>query len=137
MGNKRTPESEDRIFEMVKMRASGNTFQQIADNYGISRQCVQQTIADFIGYKRKVGVKPCAIYDTIYPNLGKWMIESGTSMIKLSRICGLNTKNCDNIRYKLLGERQFKISEIKAILKESGEAFEYLFTEKAVDCETK
>lgn len=124
-------ENKDRLLDMIKMRLDGYTYQEIADKYGISRQCVQQSIANFTGKER--AVKKSSLDKCIYPNLKKYMIGNNISMIKLSKICGLSEASTGAIREKLLGKRDFKISEIKAILKESGQMFEYLFVEKKCD----
>lgn len=116
---------EKRLLEMVKMRLDGCTFQEIADEYGVSRQCVQQSIADFTGKKKTV--KKSSLDKCIYPNIREWMRDSGITMIRLSGICGLNESSQGVIRAKLLGQREFKISEIRAILKESGKSFEHMF----------
>lgn len=42
----------------------------------------------------------------------------------------MSANNTNIIGMKLRGERDFKISEIKSILKESGKTFEYMFAEK-------
>lgn len=122
-------ENKDRLLEMIKMRLGGCTYQEIADKYGITRQCVQQSIANFAGKERTV--RQSSLDRCIYPNIRKWMLDNDISMIKLSKICGLTDAHIGTVRTKLNGEREFKISEIKEILKESGKTFEYMFsTEK-------
>ena len=121
-----TQENKDRLLEMIKMRLDGYTYQEIADKYGITRQCVQQSIVNFVEKERNV--RKSALDRCIYPNIKKWMIDNDISMIKLSKICGRTEKNTGAVRPKLNGEREFKISEIKAILKESGKTFEYMFS---------
>ncbi|MBD5463966.1 MAG: helix-turn-helix domain-containing protein [Lachnospiraceae bacterium] len=130
-----TCKNKDRLHEMLKMRLDGCTFQEIADKYGVSRQYVQQSIADFTGKKR--GVKKSSLDKCIYPNIRKWMIDNNISMVKLSKICGLSKSCIDPIRMKLRGDRDFKISEIKAMLKESGGTFEYMFSTEGEENEKK
>lgn len=36
----RTPESKEKIMDIVQMRIDGYTLQQIADKYGVTRQCI-------------------------------------------------------------------------------------------------
>lgn len=119
--------NEERLTDMVKMRLSGYTYQEIADKYSVSRQYVQQAIARFTGRPRVV--KKTALDICIYPNLKKWMIDNNIPLIKLAQICGLAGSNSVIIRKKLLGERDFKLTEIKKILEKSGENFEYMFKE--------
>ena len=125
-----TQENKDRLLEMIKMRLDGCTYQEIAERYGVTRQCVQQSISSFMGKERSV--RKSSLDRCVYPNIKAWMLDNNISMIKLSKICGLAETHIGAVRTKLCGERDFKISEIKAILKESGKTFEYLFsTEKA------
>lgn len=118
-------EREERLTGMIRMRLDGCTYQEIADKYGVSRQCVQQSIADFMGRKRTV--KKSSLEKCIYPNIRAWMLDSGVTMIRLETICGLNESSTGWIRRKLLGQTEFKISEIRAILQESGKTFEHMF----------
>lgn len=120
-----TQENKDRLLEMIKMRLDGCTYQEIAEKYGITRQCVQQSISSFTGKERSV--RKSSLDICIYPNIRKWMLDNNISMIKLSKICGLAETHIGSVRAKLCGEREFRISEIKAILKESGKTFEYMF----------
>lgn len=124
----KTQENKERLLAMIKMRLDGCTYQEIADKYGISRQFVQQEIANFTGKERTI--KKSSLDKCIYPNLKKYMIDNNISMTKLSKICGLTGIRTDVIKLKLIGERDFKMSEIKAILKESSQTFEYMFAGK-------
>lgn len=124
-----TRENKDRLLEMIKMRLDGCAYQEIADRYGITKQYVQQSIANLV---RKEGtVRKSPLDGCIYPNIRKWMLDNNIAMIELSKICGLSDTYTSTVITKLNGEREFKISEIKEILKESGKTFEYMFnTEK-------
>lgn len=123
-----TQGSKDRSLEMIKMRLEGCTYQEIAYKYGVTRQCVQQYIANFTGKERTV--RKSSLDRCIYPNIRKWMLDNNISMTNVAKICGLSTKRTCIIGMKLRGERDFKISEIKSILKESGKTFEYMFCTK-------
>lgn len=120
-----TQESKDRSLEMIKMRLYGFTYQEIAEKFGVTRQRVQQIVAEFTGKERTA--RQSSLDRCIYPNIRKWMLDNNISMIKLSKMCGLAETHIGAVRTKLNGEREFKISEIKAILKESGKTFEYMF----------
>lgn len=125
-----TQENKDRLLEMIKMRLDGCTYQEIAERYGVTRQCVQQSISSFMGKERSV--RKSSLDKCIYPNIRKWMIDNDIAMVKLLKICGLSETNTNVIKMKLCGEREFRISEIKGILKESSKTFEYMFsTEKS------
>lgn len=62
-----TKENKDRLLEMIKMRLDGCTYQEIGDKYGITRQCVQQSIANFTGKERIV--RQSSLDRCIYPNI--------------------------------------------------------------------
>lgn len=121
-------ENKDRSLEMIKMRLDGCTYQEIAEKFGVTRQRVQQVVADFTGKERTV--KKSSLDRCVYPNIKAWMIDNNISMIKLSEICGLAETHIGTVRAKLCGEREFKTSEIKAILRESGKTFEHMFSEE-------
>lgn len=124
-----TQENKDRLLEMIKMRIDGCTYQEIADKFGITRQCVHQSIANFT--RKEDCVRKSPIDRCIYPNLSKWMYENKINLVRLNKIIGRSLTNTKRTSQKMRGESEFKISEIKSILKESGKTFEYMFcTEK-------
>lgn len=127
-----TQENKDRLLEMIKMRLDGCTYQEIADKYGVSRQCVYQAIVNFTRRESSTRVRKSPFDRCIYPNLRQWMYENKITLVKLNRIIGKSLTNTERTSQKMRGESDFKISEIKAILKESGKTFEYMFsTEKS------
>ncbi len=127
-----TQENKDRLLEMIKMRLDGCTYQEIANKYGISRQCVCQAIANFTRREGSARIRKSPLDRCIYPNLRQWMYENKITLVKLNGIIGKSLTNTERTSQKMRGESDFKISEIKAILKESGKTFEYMFsTEKS------
>lgn len=72
---------------------------------------------------RKLRLSRC-----VYPNLRKWMIDNKVTLLQLSGLCGMTTRCTAPIHKKLCGERDFKLHEIRAIIKETGYTFEYLFS---------
>ena len=127
----RTQESKEQMLEIVQMRIDGYTYlQQIADKYGVTRQCIQQKLSVIAGNAKP---RPKGIDErVVYPNLAKWMLENRIPKYKLSEMVGMTTKCTAGITMKLYGERDFSMSEIKKLLEITGQTFEYLFsTEKA------
>lgn len=120
--------NKDRFLEMIKMRLDGYTYREIAEKFGVTRQRVQQVVAEFTGKERA----PKSFNRTgfIYPNIIEWMDEKGISLAELSRIMGIGEGNSSRTSKKMRGETEFRMIEIKAILKESGKTFEYMFAEK-------
>lgn len=45
----------DRVIQMSRMFEAGSTYQQIGEYYGVSRQCIQQTLARYFGTSRECG----------------------------------------------------------------------------------
>lgn len=134
-GGIRTPEQKEQILEMTQMRLDGYTFQEIADKFKVTKQCVQQKLAAISGsrasFKQGIDIK------VIYPNLATWMHDNGITKIKLSEIVGMKSTATLCISKKLYGETDFKIQEVKKILEHSGQTFEYMFAEKVVDDESE
>ena len=127
----RTQESKDRSFEMIKMRLDGCTYKEIAEKFGVTRQRVQQIVAEFTGKERTK--KSFNRTGFIYPNILEWMDEKGISLAELSRIIGIGGENSSRTSKKMRGETEFRMFEIKAILKESGKTFEYMFSTEKED----
>ncbi len=132
MGYKRTQESKEQLLEIVQMRIDGYTLQQIADKYGVTRQCIQQKLSVIAGNEkpRTKGIDE----KIVFPNLAKWISENQVVKYKLYQMIGgsNNNKNTQIINKKLYGESEFSMSEIKKLLEITGQTFEYLFsTEKA------
>lgn len=124
----RTQESKDRLMDMLQMRLDGSTIQQIADKYGVTKQCVQQQLSIIAGNAKP---RPRGIDErVIYPNLAKWIVDNRIAKYKLSEMIGMKIKCTDSIRKKLYGERDFTITEIKKIIEITGYTFEYIFAEK-------
>lgn len=126
----RTQGNKERLMDMVKMRIDGCTYQEIAEKFGVTRQRVQQIMAEFTGKER--AKKSFNRTGFIYPNILEWMDEKGLSLAELSRIMGIGEGNSSRTSKKMRGEIELRMFEIKAILKESGKTFEYMFcTEKS------
>ena len=71
----------------VAERKKGKTYQEIADQFGVSRQCVQQACATRHGSRKVYKNLNC-----IYPTLRKWMFDHNYSAKRLHReacACGM------------------------------------------------
>jgi hypothetical protein len=72
-GKEMTTHDADRLYEMLEMRANGATLISIADRYGVTRQSVQQTLANAMTrrkFVRDLGYKcprcKCRAYSAAY-----------------------------------------------------------------------
>lgn len=123
--------SSEKYADMIELRNAGWTFQEIADKYSVTKQCVHQGIKKYIKSERSP--KRSSLEKCIFPNIKQWLIENRIKVGQLSRMCNLE-KNCSKtIQRKLCGVTEFKISEIKAILDASGKTFEYMFATEETD----
>lgn len=50
----RTQKSNEQILEMVQMRLDGYTFQEIADKFKVTKQCVQQKLSIISGSRGSI-----------------------------------------------------------------------------------
>ena len=118
-----TNESKERALDMFKMRLDGATYQAIANKYGVTKQCVHQILGGITTPKKS----NCD--SVIYKGLRDWMKENNISAIHLHRLLNPSTTSSNAVitRDRLKGKRQFKLSEIILIIKESGMTFEQLF----------
>ncbi len=135
-GGPRNSEQKEQILKIVQMRLDGYTLQQIADEYGITKQCIQQKLSSITknhtirkGVVRKIDEK------IIYPNLAKWIFDNGYSVSSFAKYLGMSAPN--NLLIKLHGDRNINMTEIKRMLEFTGQTFEYLFAEKESGSETK
>lgn len=119
-------ENKKRAMEMFEMRIDGASYQEIANKYGVTRQYVHQTLSGITtprAYKYK---------NVIYKGLRVWMEENGITTLRLHRLISptASSNNASITSDRLKGKRQFKLSEIILIIKESGLTFEELFMQE-------
>lgn len=107
-------------------REKGLTYQQIADKYGVSKQCVAGACGKRdIAYFR---------YDNscVYPALRGWINDNKISTRELLRLMGMTSygQNHANLRYRLNGKGEFTKSDIDKLLEITGMTYEELFREE-------
>lgn len=104
-------------------RAKGRTFQSIADEFKVSRQCVWEAQA--------VRWKPITDKEVVYPNLKKWMDERHMTKAKLARSLGYDYKHgYTKIRDTLSGAQVAKKPLIDKLIALTGIPYEILFAEE-------
>lgn len=111
-----TREEKIKAFEMS---LDGATYQEIADTFGVTRQCIEQ------GLTRKIWRAPKK-YECVFPTLKNWLLERRVSIPRFNekaKVC----KSDNTLRRKLDGSFEFTMSEIKAILAFTGMTFEEAF----------
>ena len=103
------------------MRDQGESYQYIANKFGVSRQCIHQIVT------RKKKFRTSSI--CIYKGLSKWIFDHRITSEKLCEMAGINI-NKVTMANKLSGKNEFTLSEIKEILKLTRLTFEDCFLEK-------
>ena len=111
-----------------ELRNKGLTYQEIANELGISKQAVAQSLSKYSPrYFRRVSPETC-----IYKGLRDWMNENKVTMAEFLRKLGLTTNYRNYALYaeRLRGRTEFRKKEIDAILVFTGMTFEECFKEE-------
>ena len=116
----------ERLAQMIEMRNAGVTYQEIGNIYGISKQRAYDVLRKHCPRKK---YKEFKVEECIYSGLRDWLIETKMPLYKFE--CIYTGKVVDvatvTTRSRLLGVRDFKISEIERILEFTGKTYEELF----------
>lgn len=110
---------EDKI-KAFAMRLDGHMFQEIADEFGVSRQYIQQMLSDEAGGHKKVA-------QCIFPGIERWMRENNCTAYMLNKKMGLWLGRTSNFYMRLNGKIQFTLDEIKVLLDVTGMTFDEAF----------
>ena len=113
-----TKEQKVRAFEM---RMEGYTFQEIADEFGTTKQNIQKTLDYTIrGQKRPID-------SIIYPNLRDYLRTDKMNVLHLSRKMGYESNNASTLYKKLRGNSLLTMGDIRKILEITKMSFEECF----------
>lgn len=118
----------------AKMRESGMSFQDIADELGCSRQYIA-TLFPKSGRARN---KPTRLEACIYPNIQRFMDGHRLTYAAFGKLCGMRTT--DTYRY-LTGRVSLSKPSIDKILAATGMTYEVAFWQRSekkcsTHCET-
>lgn len=125
---------KEQIQEMVDLRKSGKTYQEIADMYGVSKQHIHKIISDVcrlndITRKYSFDIENI-VYEGVYELFAN---DKRMTITKLSKIIygvALPTHNeKEKVRRLILGqgESNFSIRNINNVLDYAGKPFEEVF----------
>lgn len=121
-----------RAEEFETLREQGLTYQQIAEQCGVSHQYVSQVLAGSIYSKfRTVSAESVA-----FDGLRSWMNENKVGVMSLmKRIYGksVNGGTAAAMRLKFKGKAEFRKSDIDALIRVTGRTYEELFGVEGVD----
>ena len=106
-------------------RENGLTYVEIAEKYGVSKQCVHQACGKHSPSRFRYN-NSC-----IYLGLRRWMNDNKISIGELLRRMDMvvHTSNYQSIQQKLLGRTEMKMSDIDKLIEITGMTYEELFRE--------
>ena len=106
-------------------RKKGRTYQDIADEYGVSRQMVAQACAPFQTLRYRV----LKADDCVYVNIREWLNKKRMSRKTLVFALGLEncTNNYNTIKAVLRGESEPRKGLIDKLMILTGFSYEQLF----------
>ena len=125
-----SPDILKTVAKYAADRRNGKTYQQIADENGVSKQAVQDLMQrhGYTGFKY-YGAKHC-----IYPNLRKWLNDTKTSRKALANLLGLAPiSNITIISGYLTGKNFPAKPRIDRLIEITGLTYEQLFSEEERD----
>ena len=99
--------------EYIKLRQKGMTYDEIAKQYGVSKQAVEQAI-----HPRKLKI------NCVYPVIEAWMQDHHMTVAKFADLLGV--RYC-TARYVLSGEEEPKKTFIDSVRNATGFTYEEAF----------
>lgn len=119
--------TRDEREDIIIRRKNGETFQSIADSYGVTRQCIQQMLA-----ARGISVdgRYLIAERCIYPKLSNFIREHKLSAKELGETIGFKPNSYTTTRVMdiVTGKRAMTIEQIKRILELTEMSFEECFS---------
>lgn len=109
----------------IAERAKGKTYQQIADQFGVTRQCVQAACTTIHKPRKPYGDIPC-----VYPVLRNWLEKHEITVAELYRRVykiGTNTRPT-SFRNHMKGNGRLTLNDIKCLIDITQIPFEKLFS---------
>lgn len=115
--------TREQKLEAYGMRLDGCTYQEIADKFGVTRQYIQQSIPSEPNNPRRS--KPLLLSKKcIYKGLSKFIEEnriSSSTIADIIQVCRVSAYQ------RIVGERNFNISDVYKLLDYTGMTFEECF----------
>ncbi len=122
-----TQEREERKKQMIRLNQDGASYQQIADEFGISKQ----RVAQIIGGTKEHLFRFFSKERCIYSGLRKWLNDNKVSVCELTRRLygNSNGKSVIRTREKLKGKTELTKTYIDKLLKITGLTYEEMVGE--------
>lgn len=123
----------EQKLKAVEMRLNGATLEEVANEFGCSKQNIQQEFKKI--YESLTSNKCQKISRVIYKGIANWLLDNGKSVSSLAAMVYDNYSPRKGTWFfeKMRGERVLNIQEIKKILEVTGMTFEECFEEREVE----
>ena len=115
--------------EAYYMRLNGSSLQEIADQFGVSKQL----IAQFLPYSRHVTCHPHNLEACIFPEIRNFLETERMTYNRFAVLCGMGTQNIYNA---LTGKANPSKSTIDRILEVTGLPYEVAFRQEEKERDT-
>lgn len=115
--------TREEIIEMFEMRLDGETLENIAGKYGVTKERVRQLLTP--------SQRAPKVFVCIYPGLKKWMMDNEYSCPRFINDSGLPV-HINTFYSCITGKSTFNINVIKCILAFTGLTFEEAFGEEDI-----
>lgn len=121
-----------RAKEMLEMRMNGATYQEIANAFGMSKQCAHQIISNYCRALSGIRGQGFDVRNIKYEGLRSYFLENYNETLSsfTEKILGANTNSkVPTMRNFLTGKHatRFSIEQIERICEVVGEPFEEVF----------
>lgn len=125
--------NKEKSVEMFRMYLDGYSYTDIGKKFGITRQAVEQRLNP--SYYRKART----IASCVYPNIRKWLRESGSSFRGLAAEMGyeLGGGTPPSITDMLRGKRELRASDIKKLSYITGLTYEQIMERDDVESDNQ
>lgn len=108
------------------MLLDGMTYQEVADHFGVTKQCIHQKFRGIVSRDTTANSK--SIKNSVHPNLASWIVENGLSVMQFAKRAWITPQHMYLI---LLGKSNCAKSVIDKILQETGMTYEVAFSKEA------
>ena len=115
--------TKEQKIEAFALRLDGYSYKEIAEQYGMTKQNVEQSLRSSIGGdSRRKGRA-----HSIYKGLNDYMVKNDVCLKEIGKAMGHKTYNAAVINDKMKGTRSLKMDEINGLIKFSKKSYEDLF----------
>ena len=119
--------TRDEKIEAFTMHIDGYSYREIGEKFGVSRQYVEQTLKEILPNRNSTVRRTRTSEKCIYSGLSDYIKQNNITMKKLMQVIGISHTT---LNAKIIGEREFTITEFNKILEYTGMTFEECFKMK-------